>query len=1463
MTGAERIFTWCFRRGTRLRGQLLFLSLLTSSIPVASQTPLSVPHSPGKLLTQYSLDVWSSDQGLPQNSVNAILQTHDGYLWFGTQEGFVKFDGVRFTVNDRHTLPELKSNYIWSLCEDSRHNLWVGTNGGGVTRIGGSDRMTLTTANGLSSDFVQVVYEDSHEVMWFGTTGGLCRFDGTNFASFRRDRDSLRNGVGAILEDHLGRRWAVVGNRLCLFGDSGFVPSRIASTLPDTNVSTVAQDSVGNLWVGCLESGGAWRFRNGTWMHFGTREGFTQSFVLSIFLDNDGCLWFGTAGDGLYKYVGQKFSHLGVREGLSDSFVRSLYEDAEGSLWIGTYKGGVNRLKDRAFTPYTHTEGLSNDFVLSVWGDKKNHMWIGTYGGGLNEICSNTITSFSAKEGLPSDIVTSLCGDDESSIWIGTFGKGVIVFKNGRFTTLRRSASRRSAFVISLYYDSHNRMWVGTDGAGVERYEKKAAASFTMRDGLSHDVITSICEDRSGGIWLGTPYGLNRIFNGKVTSYHVKDGLSSEFVLSLYSDSDDVLWIGTDGGGLNRFKEGRFTSYATAQGMFDDVAFTILEDDAGYLWMSSNKGIYRVRKDRLNHFSEGDAVVLSCDVYGKSDGMRTSECNGRRQPSGWKGADGSLWFATIAGVVAVDPHNLKINSVVPPIVIERVSADDRQIPPQVLKEIGPGVDRLEIRYTGLSFVTPGRMNFRYKLEGYDNDWVNARSRRTAYYTHLSPGDYRFSVVGGNIDGVWNTKGASIEFAVKPFFYQTYLFYFFCLIVVGTAVAGGFIHRVAHIRRNAAALSHLVDERTRNLREEQKRAEQALADLATSEERYKLLVENANDLIYRTDETGRFTFFNQRAIQYSGYSAKELMGKSFNDFVDPVHKKRVQFFYARQIVQKIPSTYLEFPAIDRAGKKYWMGQHVQLVFKGQNIIGAQAVARDISKRKSAEDALEESRRFIQRVADATPTILYILDLVGYNVIYVNDALTTILGYTHEQIQRFGPRLVETILHPDDLANFPSILSAIEHARDSDIVELEIRLRRADGEFCWVYCRTTVFTRSPDGKPRQILGSALDITLRKEQEEALRQSEDRYRRIFEESNDVVFISTIDGRFLNINPAGLELFGYAPKEAMLSLDIAKDFYVRPEDWEHYKKEITRHGFVKEFESRVKRSDKNILTVIETSNVVRDENGRILLIRGIMRDVTERRRLEEQLIQAQKMESVGTLAGGVAHDFNNILALILTSAELLKAQVKDNSALLRVADVISSSAHRGANIARQLLLFARSEKGEQKAVSLSEVVMELRQLLEHSIPDTIFLRTETLERGDVILGNSGHLHQVVMNLALNARDAMPDGGTLTISVATTSYETVRSYFGGFVPPISYVVLLVSDTGHGMDEVTKQRLFDPFFTTKERGKGTGLGMAIVHGIVKSYHGYIRVESAPGKGATFVLYFPAITHRDRLEEASA
>lgn len=1444
----------------RILGFLIALSLTIPSY-APGQTPTSSSLDPKKLLTQYNLDVWKSDQGLPQNSVNAILQTHDGYLWFGTQEGLVKFNGVDFQVFDKRNTPELRSNYVWTLYEDRHNSLWVGTNGGGVSRLSNGDWTTFTTQQGLASDVVQALLEDVQGSMWIGTAGGLCRLihrDSTGhsdvFTTYRRDQDSLKSGVFGILQDHNGIMWVNIQNQLCIFNDGEFIQRPPTASVIDSNISTIKEDRNGDLWIGSNGMGGVWRLRKGTWKHFGSKEGMSKSVILSMLPDKDGCIWIGTSGDGLYRFSKGKFEHLTVQQGLSDGFVRSLYEDREGSLWIGTYRGGVNRMKDGTFTAYTHSEGLSNDFVLSVSGDKKNNIWIGTYGGGLSLLSKNKITSFTKRNGMAGNVITSLCCDKNNDVWIGTFGGGLSLYRNGRFRNFKSHAKGRNSFIISLFSDRRGRLWIGTEGGGLEMYQNDEFTTYTTQEGLSNNIVTSMCGSADGSMWIGTAGGLNRFRDGALTSYHKSDGLSSEYVLSVFEDDEQTLWIGTDGGGLNRFKNGKFDVYTTKEGLFDDVAFAILDDDNGFLWMSSNKGVYRVSKRQLNQLADGSAIAISCNSYGKSDGMGSSECNGRRQPSAWKGKDGMMWFATINGVSFVDPHNLKLNGLAPPIVIEKIKIDDLPAKFDEGIDINPGADRIEVHYAGLSFVAPAKMRFKYRLEGYDKDWIDAQSRRVAYYNRLSPGSYTFEVLGSNNDGVWNSSGASLRVSIEPYFYQTYLFYGACSLLAIALVIGGYRIRVAQIQRNARKLSHLVDERTQKLVEEKKRTEEALAELARGEVRYKHLVEHANDAIYRTDPAGRFTFVNQKAIQMSGYSEQEFMRKGLRDFVHPTHHKRVLGFYYKQIAEKIPTTYFEFPVVDRFGKLYWIGQNLQLILENGDIVGTQAVARDITQRKAAEDALRESRRFIQRIADATPTILFLFDIIESKVVYVNNELKTILGYTPDELHRMGPAVIQMVMHPDDFSNFALTIRPIEMARDGDITELELRLRRADGEWCWAYIRATVFTRTADGRATQILGSALDITPRKRQEEAIRQSEDKYRRLFEESKDVVFMSSLEGKLLDVNSAGVELFGYSSKEEMISRNFGTDFFTKPDDREPYKREILQCGFVKDYEITMKRRDGSKIILLETSNAVRDEHGTIVAIRGIMRDITERQQLIQQLIHAQKMESVGTLAGGVAHDFNNILALILTSAELLKAQVKESPALLRVATVISSSAHRGANIAKQLLLFARSEKGEQKAISLSDIVAEIRQLLEHSMPGSITIETEIDRGNDVILGDSGHLHQIVTNLALNARDAMPDGGRLTIRVAKTPHEVVREQFGSGVAPIAYVVLSVSDTGAGMDEATKQRLFDPFFTTKQRGKGTGLGLSIVHGIVKSYHGFVQVQSEPGKGTTFRLYFPALSY---------
>ncbi|MEK6571246.1 MAG: PAS domain S-box protein, partial [Bacteroidota bacterium] len=399
----------------------------------------------------------------------------------------------------------------------------------------------------------------------------------------------------------------------------------------------------------------------------------------------------------------------------------------------------------------------------------------------------------------------------------------------------------------------------------------------------------------------------------------------------------------------------------------------------------------------------------------------------------------------------------------------------------------------------------------------------------------------------------------------------------------------------------------------------------------------------------------------------------------------------------------------------------------------------------------------------------------------------------------------------------------------------------------------------------------LVTAFDITERERAQTAVRQSEEKYRTLFEESKDVVFISTSEGRFLDINPAGVELFGYSSKEELLQIDIARDLYCDSADRETYQRTLMQQGFVKDWELVLKRKDGQKLVILESTNIVRGDEGNPVSFRGIMRDVTEQKQLEQQLIQSQKMESIGTLAGGIAHDFNNILAIILGYASLLKRrflpllgdQPTDGQAkLYHSIEEIDKAVQRGARLVQQLLTFARKTDVLFESVNVNSTIEELAKMLVETFPKTITFSLNLDKVTPPIVADVSQLQLALLNLSVNARDAMPDGGTLSIATSTVTNGAVRQRF----PEASaekYVLISVADTGTGMDETTRIRIFEPFFTTKERGKGTGLGLAVVYGIVKNHNRFIDVESELGRSTVFSLYLPVCQKTHRFVEKQA
>ena len=376
-------------------------------------------------------------------------------------------------------------------------------------------------------------------------------------------------------------------------------------------------------------------------------------------------------------------------------------------------------------------------------------------------------------------------GDDRGTLWIGT-PDGLSQFKDGKFKTFTVADGLSNDLVRSIYVDRRGNVWAGTRG-GLNRFKDGAFTIFTTSDGLANDFIGAIFEDASGSLWVGTRAGLSEFKDGRFTNFTTRDGLSSDVVISLHEDREHNLWIGTNGGGLNRLRDGRFVSYTTRNGLPDDVIYRILEDAQQNLWLSSPKGIFKLSKSELNEFAESHTTTLYPTTYGTADGMLTRECSGGGYPAGWQSSDGRLWFSTIRGVAMIDPAAIQINRQAPPVAIEQIRIYDHPMPLNQKIELSPGTTRLDFYYTALSFIAPERVRFKYRLEGFDPEWIDGGARRAAFYTNLRPGRYKFRVIAANNDGIWNEQGATFELYLRPHFYQTYWFYALLLLMLALLV----------------------------------------------------------------------------------------------------------------------------------------------------------------------------------------------------------------------------------------------------------------------------------------------------------------------------------------------------------------------------------------------------------------------------------------------------------------------------------------------------------------------------------------------------------------------------------------------------------------------------------------------------------------------------------------------------
>jgi signal transduction histidine kinase/ligand-binding sensor domain-containing protein len=740
-------------------------------------------HSP------YRVDHWTTDNGLPQNTVRSIVQTRDGYLWLTTFDGLARFDGVRFSVFDKSNTPAITNNRMTALYEDRDGTLWIGADQGELVAYRNGVFTSYATSERLRGVPIGFGLDLNDEMLIIAGPEAFYIRAGELIAA----PSEYSNKKLKLYRGSSGVQWTIDGRGVREVKD-GVVMNYSLSFDWNGSVSDMQpyEDRQGYLWVG--DGSSVYRLRDGQTTRYTERDGLPLRSILSPHCeDNDGGVWFATA-IGVVRFQNGRFIVYGNDAGLPTMPYYQLIKDREGSIWVASLSG-LYRLRSGLVTTYSTANGLPHNEVYPLLKARNGDIWIGTVDG-LSLFRNGAV----AKHPLNSlkVAVQSLLEDAAGRIWIGTYG-GLLRYENG----IVQNFSVGEA-VYDVKSDREGTVWVASALGLFKLDGDKIVARYTTEDGLPGDDVKLIYQDRRGTLWFGTYGGLAQLKDGKFIAYTAADGLAGNRVRTIYEDSDGTLWIGTYDDGLSRFRDGKFFNYRTEEGLFNNGVFQILEDRRGYFWISCNKGIYRVSRHELSEMAEGRLSRINCVAFGKDDGMLNSECNGGRQPAGLVGDDGRMWFPTMGGVAVIDPEAAQANPQPPPVMIESVTLERDRVDFRRRVAIDPGHGDLEINYTGLSFIKSEQTRFKYKLEGLNDDWVDVGTRRAVYFPYLPPGNYTFRVIAANSDGVWNVAGASLEiFVATPFYRASWFIALVMLSVAGIALLV-YRRRVAALKARHAA-----------------------------------------------------------------------------------------------------------------------------------------------------------------------------------------------------------------------------------------------------------------------------------------------------------------------------------------------------------------------------------------------------------------------------------------------------------------------------------------------------------------------------------------------------------------------------------------------------------------------------------------------------------------------------------
>jgi signal transduction histidine kinase/ligand-binding sensor domain-containing protein len=812
--------------------QFRFLAVAVALVGAGPLAALSADRA----VNQYVRRAWTVEQGLPHGTVRGVAQTRDGYLWLATYEGLVRFNGVDLQVMDRTSSPGMLSNAIRMLALGEKDTLWLGTNAGLMRyRDGQFDTVALPGGPDIIGGLT--VLPDG--TVWVGTARGkVIRVTGER---------SEEVGLGVAVS-----------------------PVTALASSGDT------------VWIGT--SAGLSRYRRGA--RTAERiEGLSTDRIITLAVDGEDSLLVGTE-TGLERIVRGRVQRV---DGLPADQVTALHRDRNGNVWIGTYSHGVFRLTGDRLAVYGIDDGLLNPTVRTIFEDDEGNIWIGS-NGGLEQFRAGPFINWDKRHGLDDDYVRVIFEDREGARWVGS-ANGLHRWNGSAW--VRENNNGGPAGVLAIEQSVDGTRWLGTSN-GLYRISGGTTTLLTVQDGLSNNGIRDVHQDRRGDVWVATDFGISRIrgdgriesfagvpgmggyalamaetgdgrlwfamgvglaeFDGNAFKVHAAPkALPSNRLFGVEADADHpgTVWVISDGDGLIRFRGGKASVITARQGLVTDKIVSVVDDRAGWLWFGTVRGVFGVAKRELNAVADGAATHVVSRFFDENDGLGSRQCNGASNPSALRMRDGRVWFATARGASMLTAGRAAPPPLRAPIV-EGVSVNGKPVALDALASVPAGAQRIEFEFTSATFVTPERVRFRYRMEGYDDTWIDGGTQRVASYTNLPAGEYRFLLESSRDGGRWGST--ALPFELLPHFYQTRWFLGLSILAAVALLLAAHTMRLHFSRERARHLQILVEERTRQISEEKERTERALreaeaarfeAESARREaERHEKLVEDA-------------------------------------------------------------------------------------------------------------------------------------------------------------------------------------------------------------------------------------------------------------------------------------------------------------------------------------------------------------------------------------------------------------------------------------------------------------------------------------------------------------------------------------------------------------------------------------------------------------------------------------------